>query len=68
MGRETAGRGADRYQERRMTREEWMAHLLEEAPEITVEQWEETVAALDALRPLRVVKPREPERDPRPPT
>lgn len=38
---------------RQVSREEWMAYLLDLAPEITVEQWDETVAALLALRPLR---------------
>jgi hypothetical protein len=47
-----------------MSREERMARLLEEAPEIAAEQWEETVAALDALRPLRVAKARKPKRPP----
>lgn len=61
VGRETAGRGQDRDRERRMTREEWMAHLLEQAPEITVEQWEETVAALVALRSLRKKVPQKPD-------
>jgi hypothetical protein len=61
VGRETAGREQDRDRERRMTREEWMAHLLEQAPEITVEQWEETVAALVALRPLRKRRSQKPD-------
>jgi hypothetical protein len=43
-----------------MSREEWMAHLLEQAPEITPQQWEETVAALIALRPLRGKGPQKP--------
>jgi hypothetical protein len=59
-GRETAGRGQDRDRERRVSREEWMAYLLEQAPEITPEQWEETVAALVALRPLRGKGPQKP--------
>ena len=46
-------RGREQEPERTMSREQWMAHLLEQAPEITVEQWAETVAALEALRPLR---------------
>lgn len=46
--------------EQPMSREEWMAYLLDQAPEITVEQWDETVAALLALRPLRGAGPQKP--------
>ncbi len=49
-GRETAGLGQEREHERHMTREEWIAYQVENAPEITPDAWRKTLRLLRGAR------------------